>query len=48
MKLANPLPAEEPLRHILLSAPMIRKILGDSETPKRALKNLDAALKFQF
>jgi hypothetical protein len=33
MKLANSLPAEEPLRRIFLSAPMIRKILGDSEAP---------------
>jgi hypothetical protein len=31
MKLANSLPAEEPLRRIFLSAPMIRRILGDSE-----------------
>ena len=30
MKLANSLPAEEPLRRIFLSAPMIRKILGDN------------------
>jgi hypothetical protein len=29
MKLANSLPAEEPLRTTFLSAPMIRKILGD-------------------
>jgi tetratricopeptide (TPR) repeat protein len=33
MKLANSLPAEEPLRHIFLSAPKIRKILGERETP---------------
>jgi DNA-binding winged helix-turn-helix (wHTH) protein/tetratricopeptide (TPR) repeat protein len=33
MKLANSLPPEEPLRRIFLSAPIIRKILGDSETP---------------
>ncbi len=32
MKLANSLPAEEPLRHIFLSAPKIRKILGEGET----------------
>jgi DNA-binding winged helix-turn-helix (wHTH) protein/tetratricopeptide (TPR) repeat protein len=31
MKLANSLPAEEPIRRTFLSAPMIRKILGDSE-----------------
>ena len=31
MKLANSLPAEEPLRRTFLSAPMIRRILGDSE-----------------
>ena len=29
MKLANSLPAEEPLRQTFLSAPMIRRILGD-------------------
>jgi hypothetical protein len=34
MKLANSLPTEEPLRQTFLSAPMIRKILGDGETPK--------------
>jgi hypothetical protein len=33
MKLANSMSAEEPLRQKFLSAPMIRKILGDSETP---------------
>jgi len=32
MKLANSLAAEEPLRHIFLSAPKIRKILGEGET----------------
>ena len=31
MKLADSLPAEEPLRKTFLSAPMIRKILGDSK-----------------
>ncbi len=39
MKLANSLPAEEPLRHIFLSAPMIRKILGDSLPPVSRLSN---------
>jgi hypothetical protein len=34
MKLANSLPTEEPLRQTFLSAPMIRKILGDDITPK--------------
>lgn len=29
MKLANSVPTEEPLRQTYLSAPMIRKILGD-------------------
>jgi len=29
MKLANSLPVEEPLRQIFLSAPMVRKVLGD-------------------
>jgi len=43
MKLANSLPAEEPLRHIFLSAPMIRKILDDSEVPGLRAKKLDAA-----
>jgi hypothetical protein len=33
MKLANSLPAEEPLRQTFLSAPAIRKILCDRETP---------------
>jgi DNA-binding winged helix-turn-helix (wHTH) protein/tetratricopeptide (TPR) repeat protein len=33
MKLANSLPADEPLRQIFLSAPMISKILGTGETP---------------
>ena len=33
MKLANSLPAEEPLRQKFLSAPAIRKILDDRETP---------------
>jgi hypothetical protein len=33
MKLANSLPAEEPLRQIFLSAPMIRKVLGEAEPP---------------
>jgi DNA-binding winged helix-turn-helix (wHTH) protein/tetratricopeptide (TPR) repeat protein len=32
MKLANSLPTEEPLRQIFVSAPMIRKILGDGES----------------
>jgi tetratricopeptide (TPR) repeat protein len=40
MKLANSLPAEEPLRHIFLSAPMIRKILGDGQTPGLCAKVL--------
>jgi len=34
MKLADSLPAEEPLRQIYLSAPMIRNILGDCEAPR--------------
>jgi hypothetical protein len=33
MKLANSMSAEEPLRRTFLSAPMIRKILGDGENP---------------
>jgi tetratricopeptide (TPR) repeat protein len=33
MKLANSLPAEEPLRQIFLSASMVRKILGNRESP---------------
>ena len=43
MKLANSLPAEEPLRQIFLSAPVIHKILGDSETPELPAKKLDAS-----
>jgi DNA-binding winged helix-turn-helix (wHTH) protein/tetratricopeptide (TPR) repeat protein len=35
MKLANSLLAEEPLRHIFLSAPVIHKILGDSEAKRK-------------
>jgi hypothetical protein len=38
MRLANSLPAEEPLRRIFLSAPMIRKILADSEAPRGRAK----------
>jgi tetratricopeptide (TPR) repeat protein len=38
MKLANSLPAEEPLRQTFLSARMIRDILGDSETPRSRAK----------
>jgi hypothetical protein len=34
MKLANSLPVEEPRRQIFLSAPIVRKILGD---PKLAV-----------
>jgi tetratricopeptide (TPR) repeat protein len=33
MKLANSMPAEEPVRQKFLSAPMIRKIIDDGETP---------------
>src|SRR5271157_6331869 len=38
MKLANSLPVEEPLRQIFLSAPIVRKILGDRETPRSRAK----------
>ena len=38
MKLANSLPAEEPLRQTFLSAPMVRKILGDGKTPRPRAK----------
>jgi tetratricopeptide (TPR) repeat protein len=38
MKLANSLPAEEPLRQTFLSAPPIRKILGDRGTPYLSAK----------
>jgi tetratricopeptide (TPR) repeat protein len=38
MKLANSLPPEEPLRQTFLSAPMIRKILGNRETPRSRAK----------
>jgi hypothetical protein len=34
MKLANSLPAEEPLRQTFLSAPMVRKIFAEGDTPK--------------
>ena len=37
-KLANSLPAEEPLRQIFLSAPAVRNILGDRETPHSPTK----------
>jgi DNA-binding winged helix-turn-helix (wHTH) protein/tetratricopeptide (TPR) repeat protein len=37
IKLANSLPAEQPLRHTFLSAPMVRNILG-SETPRSCAK----------
>jgi len=36
MKLVNSLPVEEPLRRIFLSAPAIRKILGDGQKPVRS------------
>src|SRR5271165_4484681 len=38
MKLANSLPVEEPLRKTFLSAPIIRKIFGDQETPHSRAK----------
>jgi hypothetical protein len=38
VKLADSLPAEEPLRQTFLSAPMIRNILGDCETPSSRAK----------
>src|SRR4030088_233139 len=38
MKLANSLPAEEPLRQTFLSAPAIRTILGDRGTPYLSAK----------
>jgi tetratricopeptide (TPR) repeat protein len=37
MKLANSLPAEEPLRHVFLSAPRIRTILGEAMATGRGL-----------
>ena len=36
MKLANSLPAEEPLRHIFLSSPMVSRILGDGQAQQSA------------
>src|SRR5271165_1250010 len=36
MKLANSLPVEEPLRQTFLSAPMVRKILGDGDEHRRS------------
>jgi len=38
MKLADSLPVEEPLRQVFLSAPRVRKILGDRETPHSRAK----------
>jgi len=38
MKLADSLPAEAPLRRTFLSAPTIRRILGNSETPRLRAK----------
>jgi DNA-binding winged helix-turn-helix (wHTH) protein/tetratricopeptide (TPR) repeat protein len=46
MKLANSLPAEEPLRQTFLSAPMIRDILSDSETPRSRAKETSRAQRF--
>jgi hypothetical protein len=41
MKLANSLPTEEPLRQTYLSAPVIRKILGnDVEKPRLRERSL--------
>jgi tetratricopeptide (TPR) repeat protein len=39
LKLANSLPADEPLRQIFLSAPLVRKILGDrADEPRSGAK----------
>jgi len=38
VKLANSLPADEPLRQIFLSAPITRKILGSREAPSSRAK----------
>lgn len=38
MKLANSLPAEEPLRQIFLSSPLVGKILAGSDTPESRAK----------
>ena len=43
LKLANSLPAEEPLRQIFLSSPMVRRILGDRRTQELRPKAFDAA-----
>jgi hypothetical protein len=43
MKLADSLPAEEPLRRTFLSTPTVGRILGNSETPGSAPKTLNAA-----
>jgi len=40
-KLANSMSAEEPLRHTFLSAPEIRKILDEGETPTGVTARLD-------
>jgi hypothetical protein len=39
MTLANSLPQQDPLGQTFLSAPMIRKILGDRETPSVVSSN---------
>jgi len=43
MKLANSLPAEEPLRRIFLSSPMVRRVFGDPKTQESRPKAIDAA-----
>jgi len=43
MKLANSLPAEEPLRQTFLSSPMVRSVLGDGKTEGRRPKTSGAA-----
>ena len=43
MRLANSFPAEEPLRHIFLSAPIVRRILGEGKCQESRPKKFGAA-----
>jgi hypothetical protein len=45
LKLANSLPGEEPLRHIFLSSPMVRKIVGNGEAPGSGRENVSGQAK---
>jgi hypothetical protein len=43
MRLANSLAAGDPLRHIFLSSPAVRRVLNDSKAEESELKAFDAA-----